>query len=436
MTIINQVNSHILDSLQTSRVVAVPYKENTQSHYIKDKLSVVYINDLRGGEYVIGINHTDLPRNSPTILAKLSKYEVVALDSRFINKYIKCIDYEQLYWYFTNQEIPEDFLQPAVSTLYRRILGDIPQLVNFIPVLKLTQHAQTIVSYYNMQLGKYQIDYGVKYYNDVILHNLLKIESSGLAVSVGKQKQYGYYRIHSTTGRPSNHFDSVNYMSLNKTDGTRSKYVSSFTKGRLVEFDFRAFHPTLIAKLIGYDFKGQNPYEVLAQQYYDTAQPTPDQITSAKTFTFQQLYGGVDMRYRHIAFFEQMNHLTKNLWELGREQGYVETPIAKRKMYLNFYEDLNPPKLFNYYIQAFETEYMGGVLTKVHNSLTGFNSKVVLYVYDSFLLDFDQICDSFQLLNDIYKQLNALGLHYTIKVGTDYNNLTQLVESRVGMTVK
>ena len=49
---------------------------------------------------------------------------------------------------------------------------------------------------------------------------------------------------------------------------------------------------------------------------------------------------------------------------------------------------MTPQKLFNYYIQAFETEYNFTMLSRIFKFLEDKKSKIVLYVYDSILIDF------------------------------------------------
>ena len=45
---------------------------------------------------------------------------------------------------------------------------------------------------------------------------------------------YSEYNPYTTTGRPSNRFGGTNFAALNKTDGSREKYISRFDGGMLV----------------------------------------------------------------------------------------------------------------------------------------------------------------------------------------------------------
>ena len=50
---------------------------------------------------------------------------------------------------------------------------------------------------------------------------------------------------------------------------------------------------------------------------------------------------------------------------------------------------MNPQKLFNYQIQAFETESNVEMIKLLFKELNGYDSKLILYTYDSFLIDFN-----------------------------------------------
>jgi len=426
MIFINSNNVRLLDSLPNDRILCIAYNSSDVEHYCSTNVSFVYINDLKGGEYIVGITHNDLATNDLSVLKALNKYTILSYNSRLLSKYVSSCDLELLHWFYTNEPIPQFVKDNETITAYRKINQSIPNIVNFISILTLIQQCQVVVSYYNLTMSDFEINNSVKYYNDLILSNLIKIEQNGIYTDFNNKLQYGYYSLTTTTGRPSNNYASGNYMSLNKTDGTRSKYVSRFVKGKLVEIDFKSFHPTLIAKLVGYDFQGHNPYTYLAKKYYATNAPTEEQIQQAKQFTFKQMYGSVDPIYSNIEFFKKIIDKVDQLWKQAHAVGYLETPIAKRKMQIKFYEQLNPAKLFNYYIQAFETEYMAGIINKINKVLEGNNTKIILYLYDSVLLDFDYICDSLQVLDDIYNQLNSLNLQYTVKIGTNFNDVKQI----------
>jgi hypothetical protein len=93
-------------------------------------------------------------------------------------------------------------------------------------------------------------------------------------------------------------------------------------------------------------------------------------------------------------------------------------------------EDPSPSKLFNYLLQLREMEVgMQGIFNLIP-LFEGKNSKVVLYTYDSILIDFD-FGDGAQLLKDIVATLEQ-DKKYPVRIysGPSYNSLKN-VTSRV-----
>ena len=83
---------------------------------------------------------------------------------------------------------------------------------------------------------------------------------------------------------------------------------------------------------------------------------------------------------------------------------------------------MNPQKLFNYLIQAYETERNIKAIEKIHNILKGYNSKLILYTYDAFLFD----CAKEEI--SIIKNEIANNLDFPVKmhVGKNYNDMKLL----------
>ena len=89
---------------------------------------------------------------------------------------------------------------------------------------------------------------------------------------------------------------------------------------------------------------------------------------------------------------------------------------------------MNPNKLFNYMIQLMETENNIKILNKLQPKLKKYNSKLVLYNYDSFLFDFDTT-DGVEFLNMV-KQTIESDDKYPVKVsrGVNYHEMDDITE--------
>ena len=246
------------------------------------------------------------------------------------------------------------------------------------------------------------------------------IESSGLYTKDGYE--YTKYNIYTLTGRPSNANNGINYAALNKDDGSRKRFIRRFDKGLLIEFDFDAYHLRLIAELINYKFDNNSVHEQLGREYFGKKELTPQDYEMSKAMSFRLLYGGIPKNFKKIPFFDGIKDYIFSLWDIYNRKGYIETPIYNRKLYKECFENVNPQKLFNYQIQAFETESNVEMIKQLFEVLKGYNSKLILYTYDSFLIDFDPK-DGKKLIKSIEK---VLRFPTSVVYGNNYNELKTL----------
>ena len=198
---------------------------------------------------------------------------------------------------------------------------------------------------------------------------------------------YSNYNYHTVTGRPSNAARGFNFAAMNKEDGTRDAFISRFENGALVEMDFDAYHIRLIARLIGYNLPDGSVHTYFGRFYFDTEELTEEQYNQSKQISFRLLYGGIDKEFLSIPFFEKVNELVYSLWKTWKSKKYIETPILKRKIFAEGVENMTAYKLFNYYLQAVETEVSVQKMQRVLNYLKSYETKLILYTYDSLLFD-------------------------------------------------
>jgi hypothetical protein len=142
--------------------------------------------------------------------------------------------------------------------------------------------------------------------------------------------------------------------------------------------DYNAYHPRLIGKLIKFDMPDGNVHEWLAEQYGCS-------VDESKGITFQLLYGGIDDDFRKIPYFNAVADYIDNLWIETQKQGYLQTP--HREIPLSWIEQPNAQKVFNYLLQAVETEMNIEVIRKLLDYIKDKPISFCLYLYDSFLFD-------------------------------------------------
>lgn len=307
--------------------------------------------------------------------------------------------------YLRDGTVDEQDYQTNAHQFVRQHFRNVPNTNVCVPLFK---HARTFVdrvaTFRTLDLTE-TTEPGFVFWNGTMTNCFAKLERNGLAVTSEFVDEFGpeqakhikdgrvfsQYNLLTSTGRPSNRFGGVNYAALPKDDESRSCFVSRYgTDGMLVMMDYSAFHPRLIAHLANFPMAiDSNPYAYLASYYFNkkVADVDEEDIAVSKGFTFTQIYGGFDSRWLHIPYFAKVQEYIDHRWKFFETNGYVETPRYRRKIKPCHIGEANPNKLFNYILQAFETEMAVNVLGHLLTELEGKKTLPILYTYDSVLFD-------------------------------------------------
>jgi len=358
----------------------------------------------------------------------LNEHPILTPDKKILNHFYefdKVTDINYLYWDEMGKPFEKHISNNAIDFLSNKFYN-VKKLNEIIPLSKHNEYCNDIVK----SMGNLIFDSNDEYMNDVV-KAFTSIEKNGIKVSndicdifdirvkkhISNGKLYSQYNLWTTTGRPSNSFGSVNFAAL--PPEKRKGFVAE--NDYLVEFDFDAYHLRLIADLIDYDFGEESVHEHLAK-YYECS------YEESKQKTFRLLYGGIDKKTREKApFFDLTHNYINKKWNEINTHNLVSTDIYRRKLLFKNYEDLNRNKVFNYLIQALETESNIKKILKVQDYLLNKNTKLVLYGYDSFLFDFSQQ-DGVETLKDI-KSILEEGKHFTkSKMGLNYGEMQDITK--------
>ena len=110
------------------------------------------------------------------------------------------------------------------------------------------------------------------------------------------------------------------------------------------------------------------------------------------------------------------------LWDEFNSQGYI-TLVGGRKLFVKDVVNPTPQKLLNYLIQSGETFYNVNSIKGVQAYLVNRKSSIILYTYDSILVDYHKD-DGKETLVEIKRLLEEpFGFKVTTKYGKNYNNL-------------
>lgn len=239
---------------------------------------------------------------------------------------------------------------------------------------------------------------------------------------------YSKYNIRHYIGRPSNSNYGINFVAIPKTK-VRNSFISRFNNGKLLLFDFKAFHPMILSKLIKYKiYNNEYFYNKIANEYFKTDRLDKQHIIEIKKKVLIELYNDSYGELSDIDFFKKVNDFKIKCFNFYQKYGYIQTPIYKRKLYKNILGNINKSKLLAYLLQAIETEVC---ISKLKLCLEYINNKKILpilYTYDSFLFDTDSNILSSDIIN-IKEILEKGGFQIQCYIGNNYGNINPYVIS-------
>lgn len=384
------------DKMKAHSSIWFPMWSDWECHPLNNEASFIYI-WVDGGGYVLPFNHVDclsitnlqfqnlIQGIQPIyVFGKSNLLHSFSMGNTQINDVVGLI-YTQ-----TNKVIDyHSKLNGLVREGIRWGYGD--NLVKTSPILKLGEIIEEVIQINNPLTIQTDIQ-TYNWLNQSVIPTLNRIEKSGIRANREKFLEryntsslkhltkddiiYTEYNPYHLTGRPSNRHGGINFSALNKSDGTRDIYEA---RGMFLNVDYDAYHPRLISKLIKHELPQTSAHQYFAEQYGTT-------YDEGKGITFQLLYGGIPDEFLSIPFFQKTQTFINELWKKTTENGFIQTP--NRKIPLKWIETPNPQKIFNYLLQSVETERNMQVISKVLDFIEDTDVKLVLYTYDSFLLDF------------------------------------------------
>jgi len=278
------------------------------------------------------------------------------------------------------------------------IHANFPDYNTLIPINKHIECFQNIIG-----RSQFDIEFPIKKYSDYI-KAFFNLESTGLHINTDtfqhvygnkfdgliiNDKIYTNYRLFTLTGRPSNHQDGFNFSAMNKENSERVPFTSRYGKeGALFTMDYSAFHPTLNSYIIKYNKHGNsNLYEHLGKVLLEKEYLSTEELQDIKKIVFVNLYGSINSNIKNVEYFRHTNNFMSSLYGKFNKNGYIQTPLLNRRITDEYLHDPTKNKLFNYYLQSYESEFCSVIINRLCEYLCQYNTKLVLYTYDSFTFD-------------------------------------------------
>ena len=402
------------------KVFIEPIYYNDNVHSALNRISLLYIKPLNGNKgYIVCLHHNEA--------LSLNKTVINSLLASFKEIYVR--DRKSFIYHFPLKNTIDisfntpEYAEPSTSThdFFYQKHDDKLNINTVIPLVKHYEKCEIIFN--KIKDNCIKLD-NTKFYNKLI-NVFFAIERNGIKLnekifnkyyelpndkfSIQDSTIHTQYNLYTTTGRPSNSFNGINFAALAKDNGCRASFIPE--NDCFIEIDISAYHPTLAAQLIDYDFGDETPYQYFARE-------AGIDINEAKILMFKQLYGGVYKEYQYIEFLQSIQEYVKRLWDTYVSNGFIKCPISGHVF--KDLKDINPQKLFNYTLQNLETSNNVIILWDVIKLLKGKSTKIVLYTYDSILIDY---CKDDDILEEIQQAFTKYNLRTKTTKGHNYGNM-------------
>jgi len=392
-------------SALSSKVLVFPILTSLEKHPHQTRISAVLISD---GVTDLFVNYNNIDADCVWDGIDFSRFEEVMIVGmkEFLHHYDFLPNMYDLEMSLFHEARDFDVEEKPIYTIFRRRKA--PKANDLIPIWKHYEQFQ--------EWKKKWVDVKPSKFAQLYPKTYNWVELGGLYTD-SHITEYTQYNMLTTTSRPSNTFGGVNYAALPKDGDTRKRFISRFEGGKLCQLDFDGYHIRLIAKLIGVDI----PLDIKAHKWL--ADQYGADLKDAKAITFRQLYGGVQDEYKHIPFFKKTSDYVESLWSEFLLKKEVYTPILGRKIV--FDSNLNKNKLFNYILQAVETERNILILEKLSKSQLCENSLPILYTYDSLLFDLHPD-DKDEFIVGIKQIMEVDGFPTEVEIGENYKDMVKV----------
>lgn len=380
-------------------------------HPSQNDISCLYLRGIEDSKgYLLPTNHHEaFPIDIQDIYSLLQQYEEIFVRDKK----------EFLHYMILRQLSDTHFISPTdiqvdtpTQNHYYRKHPNLKNLNTIIPIVKHYEYCEQLYSQlkHTFNLPK---PAWFDFYNNKATHVFWWIEQEGIKTNpdlfdkyfgVETDKTYTQFNLKTLTTRPSNTFNGINYAALDKKSGCREALIPA--NDFFLEIDISAYHPTLLAQMVGYKFGSEDIHQSFADMYgvdYKTA----------KELTFKQLYGGVFEEYKELDFFKKV--------EEYMEEATSQETFACQSNFEFKTGDKKKQTLLNYILQNTETYYNVLILEEIIRELKESKTRIVHYTYDSFLLDVDKT--EREIVENIKNIFKKYDFNIKITYGVNYHSL-------------
>jgi hypothetical protein len=404
---------------QETPCVCIPLLSNTNKHASESAVIGIYFYFTNNTDRYINFTHPDeLYSDIALFNIRLHPSSLVFNKKAMLYHGFKDgIDLNSyLHYYMSDNINPKEFYPKGMELLSNKF-SRLEELGSIIPLANQIEWAKKI-SEYIMQFKPFHNEDGISQYcinycNDFtdIFYEIEKNE-----IIVGDEIKKQNYMWYTATSRPSNAWDGFNFSAMNKKDGSRDKIRSRFNGGKIVQFDYDAFHIKLLAKILEYKFE-KHPYEQIKEELGINIE-----YDEFKSKIFQNIYGNITHEFISHPFFQSVQAVIDELWNQYELHGGVDSHFYG-KIFRDI-KDVTPNKVFNYILQSLETEYNVRKIKTILPHLKDKTSVFMMYMYDAFIFDIHP--SEMGLINILRSAFETDSMSIKIYIGDTFGDIKQI----------
>lgn len=415
-----------------------PLWTNPSYHFMKNEILGYFVQDLNSNEFsYINISHNELPKN-----------EILEINELLLNNFEKIvvIDKKSLKNFLEKDNVFD--LRIANGTNYEfdemNLLNVPPKyhlsksLNQYIPIVKHIEYFQQKFEKLKPEIKAEELsqsDFRNSYIKafSTLENTFINVSKTILEQSYQKQiktsyiEEKGYYtsyNLYNPSLRPTMSKGSINLLNLSKNNNSRELIIP--TNGYLFEYDYKGFHLSILCKLLKYELQYNDVYTQLYNEIHKTEFEILNdaQHEEIKNEFFQIMFSEILETNYESALLHKVLNFKKYLLEFFENNGYIKSPFTKE---IYFHETFTTKNIFSIFFRICETELNVKTLLNIQNFLAEKKTKLILYQFDSFLIDWNKE-DGKEILKDL-KRIIETDDNYKISIsyGKNFNEMKEIL---------
>jgi hypothetical protein len=415
-----------------------PLWSNPSFHFMKNEILGYFIQDINSNEFsYINISHNELFKN-----------DILEINELILNNFEKIIvlDKKSLQYFLEKDNVFD--LRIANGTNYEfeeMNLLNVPSKYNFSKSLNQYIPISKHIEYFCEKFKKLKSEIRIEEFSQSVFKNSYIKAFSTLEISpitVSKtlleslyQKQiktsyieengyYTSYNLYNPSLRPTMSKSSINLLNLPKNNNSRELIIPS--NGYLFEYDYKGFHLSILCKLLKYELQYNDVYTQLYNEIYKTEFQAleKEQHQEIKNQFFQIMFSEILNTEHDSVLLQEVFNFKKSLLEEFENNGFITSPFTKE---IYFHETFTIKNIFSIFFRICETELNVKTLLNIQDFLKGKLTKLILYQFDSFLIDWNKE-DGKEILKDLKKIIETEDNYkISISYGKNFNEMRDIL---------